>query len=112
VTGNDQGRRIPGHRLADVARRLATGADLLRQRAIGGRAAPADPAQGVVDPAEEWLLAAEVEPDVREVGFLAVEVSFRRGDNRRNIFGRRARLCPKARRRIKRSAASALFTGN
>ena len=54
VTGNDQGRRIAGHRLADVARRLAAGADLLRQRAVGGRAAPADPAQGGVDPAEEW----------------------------------------------------------
>ena len=44
VTGDDQWRRIPGHRLADVARRLAARANLLRQRSVGGRAAPANSA--------------------------------------------------------------------
>jgi len=53
VTWNYQGRRIAGHCLADVARRLAAGADLLRQGAVSGRAAPADPAQGGINPAEE-----------------------------------------------------------
>src|SRR5271165_4997999 len=53
VTWNYQGRRIAGHRLADVARPLAAGADLFRQGAVSGRAAPADPAKGGINPAEE-----------------------------------------------------------
>jgi hypothetical protein len=92
VTGNDQGHRIFGHRLADVARRFAAGADLLRQRSIGGCAPPADPAQGVVNLRKERVLAREVELNLTEVRFLAGEIPLRRLDDRRNDFRRRARL--------------------
>ena len=92
VTGNDQRRGIFSHRLADIARRFAAGADLLRQCAIGGRAPPADPAQGVINPRKEQVLAREVELNLREVRFLAGEIPRRRLDDRCNAFGRRSRL--------------------
>ena len=60
----DQRRRIFG----DVARRLAAGADFFRQRAVAGRAAPADPSQLFVNPAEERVPPGKVEPNLREVG--------------------------------------------
>ena len=92
VAWDDQGNGIPGHGLADVARRLAAGPNLLRQRAVSGRAAPPDPAQGLVNPAEESILVAEVEPDLGKVRFLATEVPLRRRDDRRNVFRRRSGL--------------------
>ena len=110
---DDQGNGIPGHGLADVARRLAPSADLLGQRAVSGRAAPPDPAQGLVNPAEESILVAEVEPDLGKVRFLATEVPLRRRDDRRNVFRRRCRAPRRGRGgAIRRSAASALFVGN
>ena len=60
MTRNDERRRIFGHRVADVARGLTARADLLRQCAISGRAAPTDPTQGDVNPGEEWVLFREV----------------------------------------------------
>ena len=102
MTGNDQRRRILGHRLADIAGRFAAGADLLRQCAVGGRAPPADPAQGVINLRKERILAREVELNLREVRFLAGEIPLRRLDDRRDVF----------RRRTSRSVASAVFVGN
>jgi hypothetical protein len=92
VTRNDQRRGISGHRLADVSRRFAARANLLRQGAISGRAAPANPAQSVVNLGEERVLAPEIELNLREVRFLAGKVPFRGLDDRRNICGRRGRL--------------------
>ena len=112
VARDDQGHGIFSHRLADVARSFAPGADRLRQRAIGGRAPPADPTQRRINLGEERVLASKIDTDTCEVHVLAGKVSFRRFDNRRNLFGERARLGAGARRRINRSVASALFVGN
>ena len=103
MAGDDQRRRVLRHRLADVARRLAAGANLLRQRAVGGRAAPADAAQGVINPGEERVLAGEVEPNLREVRLLAVKVPLRRRNDRGDVFRRRARL-----RALERGGGSAV----
>ena len=68
------------------------GADLFRQRAIGGGAPPADPAQRVVDPGKEGVLVSEVDTHIREVDLFAGEVSLCRRDDRRNFIGRGFRL--------------------
>ena len=84
--------RILGHRFADIARRFAARANLLRQRAIGGGAPPADPAQSVVNLGKERVLTSEIERHIRKVGLLASKVPFRSLDDRRDALRWRARL--------------------
>src|SRR5262249_11095729 len=82
MTGNDQRRWISSHRLADAARRHTTRSDLFRERAISGGAPPADSAQSAINLGKERILAGKVEPNLREVHFLAGKVPFRRLDDR------------------------------
>src|SRR6185437_5717303 len=78
---NDQRHGIARHRLADVARRFRSGAELFRQRAIGRRLAVPDLAECCVDAPEEILLAGEVDLDVRKIDLLAGEVAPGSGDD-------------------------------
>src|SRR5947207_11101337 len=62
MAGNDQRHRIPGHSLADIARGLRAGAELLGQRAVRGDLAPSDlPRRSLLQPV--WRVA---------VGFLVL----------------------------------------
>jgi len=65
VAGDDQRHRIPGHGLTDIARSFWPGAELLRQGAIGCRAAPSDPPRRGIDLLEERVLLTEVERNAR-----------------------------------------------
>src|SRR5260221_252339 len=90
MAGNDQRHGVLGHRLADVARGLRRGAELLRERAVGGRAAPPDlPCRGI-DLREEHILVAEVERETGEIHLLAGEIALRRRDRRGHLARRRA----------------------
>src|SRR5215471_13000348 len=42
VAGDDQWNRIPGHGLTDIARHFGSGAEFLRDGAVGRRVAPCD----------------------------------------------------------------------
>jgi hypothetical protein len=75
VAGDDQRHRIPGHGLTDIARSFWPGAKLLRQGAIGRRAAPSDPPRRGIDLLEERVLLTEVEPEAGKIRLLAFEIA-------------------------------------
>ena len=115
VAGNDQRGRILGHRLADSARRFAARADLLRQRAVGGGAAPTDSAQSVRYPSKERVRGparSSAEP-ARNRFPRRQKYSFAASTTAATASGGGAWLRAKvARRRTNRSVTTALFVGN
>src|SRR5262249_53617299 len=98
VAGDEQGDRIRRHGLAAIARGLRTGAEFLRQRAVGGGAAPSDLPCCRIDPLEERVLLAEVELEAGKVRLLAREIALHGSDRcghlRRGRTGLGARYPP------------------
>src|SRR5438876_8261962 len=80
VAGDDQGHRIPGHSLADVARGFWPGAEFLRQGSVGRCAPPSDPPGRGIDAPKEWVLLTKIEPEAGEICLLALEIAFHSGD--------------------------------
>ena len=61
---DNQWHRVPGHSLANVARRFRAGTELLRQRAVGRGVTPTDTPRLGVDLLEELCLLVEVKAHV------------------------------------------------
>jgi hypothetical protein len=112
VAGDDQRDRIPGHGLTDIARSFWPGTKLLRDDAIGRRAAPSDPPRRGINLLEERVLLprSSVKPkksvsSPSKYRFTAATASTTSGVGApRSAQGNR--------RNRARSAASALFVGN
>src|SRR6516165_2362886 len=76
VAWDDQRHRILGHGLSDVARSFRAGTKFIRERAVGGRASPADLPRRGVDALEERVLFTEVECEAGKIRLLARKIAF------------------------------------
>lgn len=95
VAGDDQRHRVPRHRLADVARGFRPGAEFLRQRAVGGRPAPAERAGGGIDAAEEIVFTSRSRTiSAKSVGLPENSAARRQSWPRRPAAGRRRPRSP------------------
>src|SRR5436190_19029272 len=74
MAGNDQRHRILGHSLADIARGLRAGAELLGQRAVRGDLAPSDLPRRRIDALKKFVLPSKVEDDLRKIRLLSFEI--------------------------------------
>src|SRR5262249_6256327 len=93
VAGDDQRHRILRHGLADIARGFRSGAEFLREGAVGRCVAPSDPSSRDVDALEEWVLLAEVELEPGKIRLLAVEIAPYSSDRLGHLRRGRAGLC-------------------
>ncbi len=80
VAGDDQSDRVLRHRLTDVAGGFRPDAELLRQRAVSGRATPADTPCRRINIPEEGILTGKIEFDAGKIRLLALEIALHRSD--------------------------------
>src|SRR4051812_37528674 len=92
MTGDDQRYRIACHCLADITSGFGTFAEFHGNRAIGGRAAPADTAGSRIDVLEEIVLAVEIELEPGEINLFAAKIPFPRRERRLDFAARRSPL--------------------
>src|SRR5215468_82516 len=81
------------HGLAHIARGFRSGAELLRQGAIGRCAAPSDLSSRGVDAFKEWVLLAEVELEHGKIRLIAFEIAPYSGDRIGHLRRGRAGFC-------------------
>jgi len=80
VAGDDQWNRISGHGLPDIARRFGSGAEFLRDGAVGGRVAPCDAPDRSVNSPEERVLPIEIKLKVGKIRLFALEIALHKSD--------------------------------
>src|SRR5262249_7704415 len=77
----------------DIARGFRSGAEFLRQGAIGRCAAPSDPSSRGVDALKEWVLLAEVKLEHGKIRLLAFEIAPHSRDRLGHLRRGRPGLC-------------------
>ena len=112
VAGDDEGYRVMGHGLADIAGGLRPSAQLLCQRAVGGCVAPLNPSRRGIDPAEKIRLGAKVELEVGKIRLFTGKVAVAALTARATSAGGVPGWACGRRRRSWRLAAAALLAGS
>jgi hypothetical protein len=112
VAGDDQRHRILRHGLANIARGFRSGAELLRQSAISGRATPFDLSRSGINTLEERGLLTEVELEPGKIRLLALKIALTAATASTTSGVGAPGLAPGARRSNIRWAPSPLFAGN
>src|SRR5215831_7204580 len=112
VARDHQRHRILGHGLADIARGFRSGAEFLRQCAIGRCATPSDPSSRGVDALKEWVQLAEVELEHGKIRLLAFEIAPYSATASATSGMGAPGFAPGIWRSRVRSVALALFVGN
>src|SRR5215472_15254664 len=93
VAGDHQRHGVLRHGLAHIARGFRSGAELLRQGAIGRCAAPSDLSSRGVDALKEWILLAEVELEHGKIRLIAFEIAPYSGNRLGHLRRGRAGFC-------------------